>query len=350
MTNMLSQAALLLNKTYQLLSTGSSKAKSDPNVPPESCLLLSLPNELMTMICKDEVLINKDLASLRLTCKHTKYFASDILDQHLFVDVSYPQYAPRWFFHFSHLGSHVQSLSLFRPSIWSNFDKTHRLRPYPLPDDNTKPEYSHLRNLRVIWADYPDRLKSTWKKVLRAAAHLKVFNYEQSPRFDTGEKVHDIGRIYRQGSDPDDELLGSIRSDCLTEVVLIGLHPSASALKQLLRHHSGTLSTLEIKCCWLFDRQWLEIMDWIRSNLPNLQILRVDVSHEAVARHEQYKIKKDFVHLKRGDVPYIILTLKKPIRLKLEGRKAIDDGLIELLDARKWKRVEPRQRLIGFLG
>jgi hypothetical protein len=90
-------------------------------------------------------------------------------------------------------------------------------------------------------------------------------------------------------------------------------------------------------------------MDWIRSNLTNLQTLRVDVGHETVAQHQQYNFEKDFVHLKRGDVLYVILTLKKPIRLELEGRKAIDDGLAELLNARNWKRVEPPQRLIGLL-
>jgi hypothetical protein len=132
--------------------------------------------------------------------------------------------------------------------------------------------------------------------------------------------------------------------------VLIGLHPSASALKQLLRHHSETLSTLELRCCKLYDREWLEIMDWIKSNLPNLQTLRIDVGHEAAARHKQYNFEEDFAHLKRGDVPYVILRLKKPIRLELEGRKAIDNGLAKLLNARNWKRVEPPQRLIGFLG
>jgi hypothetical protein len=186
MTNMLSQAALLLNKTYRLLSTGPSKAKSDPSVPPESCILLDLPNELMTMICKDEVLTNKDLASLRLTCKHTKYFASDILDQRLFVDKDawYSRYARRWFLHFSDPGSHVQSLLLVRPPLFGRSD---------LDKGFGKPDYSQLQDLRVTWHDWET---SAWMKVFRAAVHLKVFKFDTAIRIRTGYQVLDSWRFF----------------------------------------------------------------------------------------------------------------------------------------------------------
>jgi hypothetical protein len=141
MTKLLSQAALLLNKTYRLLSTGS--------LSPEYRPLLDLPPELIAMIFEDNVLANDDLETLRLTCKHTKYFASDILARRHFIDmdVHYNHYGSGWFAHLlsSDLGSHARSLSLTRPEWWR------RPRHHALPKGNTKPDYSRLQYLRVTY-------------------------------------------------------------------------------------------------------------------------------------------------------------------------------------------------------
>ncbi|KAH0369277.1 hypothetical protein KCU65_g3448, partial [Aureobasidium melanogenum] len=49
--------------------------------------LLGLPNELLAMIIGSDGLTVTDLASLRLTCKHAKHFASSNLGKRTFVDI-----------------------------------------------------------------------------------------------------------------------------------------------------------------------------------------------------------------------------------------------------------------------
>jgi hypothetical protein len=351
MTNLLSQAALLLNKTYRLLSTGnlpSSQVKLDPRTPPKTPFLLDLPYELITMVFKDEVLTNDDLASLRLTCKHTKYFASDILSRRHFVnmDVLYSEYATKWFASFllSDLSSHLRSLSLIRLDE-SYYVKTYPSRHHTLPKGNAKPDYSQLQDLIVTGCD---GAIGPWKMAFCGASHLKVFKVQISARIGTGVHVPHWVRVKRHRFDHNDELLRSINSDCLTEVTLVGMHLSASGLKQLLGHHSDTLSSVEIRCCWLVDRKWLEILDWIRSNLLKLRSLHVDVSHEAVNQYRRHNTGTSRVHQYRGEVSYTILTLENPIKLKLEGREAIDDGILELLNAYDWQTVVPSRQLIRF--
>jgi hypothetical protein len=333
MTKLLSQAALLLNKTYRLLSTGS--------LSPEYRPLLDLPPELIAMIFEDNVLANDDLETLRLTCKHTKYFASDILARRHFIDmdVHYNHYGSGWFAHLlsSDLGSHARSLSLTRPEWWR------RPRHHALPKGNTKPDYSRLQYLRVT---YCGGAIDSWKKVLRAAVHLKVLKVQPSTSSRVGYQVPYCLRVYRHMFDDNDELLGSIRSDSLTEVVLAGLHLSAGALKQLLEYHSKTISTVDIKCCLLVDGTWLETLDWIGSNLPNLQSLRTDVRHEAVDHEQQHTTGTSGAHQYREKAPLTILTHELPIILELEGRKFIDYGLWELLHIRKSARVDPSEQLI----
>jgi hypothetical protein len=280
------------------------------------------------MIFKDEVLTNNDLASLRLTCKHTKYFASDILARRLFVDmdVQYTHCASEWFPQLlsSDLGSHVRSLSLIRPM--------YPLRRHALTKGNTEPDYSQLQYLGVTCCY---GALNSWKKVFCAAVHLKVLKVQPSTSPCVGYQVPYWLRVYRQRFDQNDELLGSIRSDCLTELVLAGLHFSASALKQLLDYHSRTISTVDIKCCLLVDGTWLDTLNWIGSNLPNLQSLRADVRHEAVDHEQQHTTGTSGAHQYRGKAPLTIVTHELPIVLELEGRKFIDYGLWELLHVRK---------------
>jgi hypothetical protein len=333
MTKLLSQAALLLNKTYRLLSAGS--------LPPEYPPLLNLPPELIGMIFEGEVLTNDDLGTLRLTCKHTKYFASDILARRHFIDIDayYSHYGSGWFAHIlsSDLGSHARSLSLIEPDWW------HRSGHYAPTKGNTKPDYSRLQYLRVT---YCRGAIDSWKKVLRAAVHLKILKVQPSTSSRVGYQVPYWVLVYRFMFDHNDELLSSIRSDSLTEVVLAGLHLSASALKQLLTYHSKTISAVDIKCCLLVDGTWLETLNWIGSNLPNLQSLRADVRHEAVDHEQQHTIRTSIAHQHRGKPPLTILTHEIPIVLALEGRGFIDYGLWELLHVRKSARVDPSKQLI----
>lgn len=165
------------------------------------------------------------------------------------------------------------------------------------------------------------------------ANHLKTL------RFAIPDEVFMELGVFRHTFDRNDELLGSIKSDCLSTLVLARLHVSASILNQLLDLHKETLSTLDVRSCLLVDGNWLEILEWIRLNLSHLQSFYLDVRHEAVkkklSRYQKHTIGISYGSSYLESSPYTTKTYNTSLRLRLGKQKDIDDGLSALLKAQE---------------
>ncbi|KAG9946746.1 hypothetical protein KCU85_g6183, partial [Aureobasidium melanogenum] len=292
--------------------------------------LLGLPNELLAMIIGSDDLTVKDLQSLRLTCKHTKHFASNALGRRLFVDldIQYTREAFHWYtaLLLSDLGGYVRSVSLIVSG--TRFKRSHPRRKCVRKKSENKPAYSQLQHLTTQWSNGPVR---SWKKVLCGACHLKTLRVVDHDGFRA---------VFRHTFDKNDELLKSIKSDSLDALILAHLHISGGILKRLLDIHKETLSTLDIKDCILVDGKWLDILDWIRLNLSHLQILCLDVHHEAIKKKNSLYQKHTYSPLKVGSTymdtsPYTLSRYDFRFRLRLEGQREIDDGLSMFLKARE---------------
>ncbi|KAG9563532.1 hypothetical protein KCU71_g6615, partial [Aureobasidium melanogenum] len=191
--------------------------------------LLALPNELLALIIESTDLAVTDLANLRLTCKHTKHFASSALGRRIFVDldICYGRDAFDWFTSFllSDLGSYVRS-------------------HYRQQELEIKPEYPQLQDITIEYCYIPARL---WTKVLCAATQLKTFKFK-----DPGSGPSWYG-VYKYKLERTDTLLNSVNSGCLSKLVLVDLQVSDGILKELLDIHQQTLSALNIRRCTLVD-------------------------------------------------------------------------------------------------
>lgn len=282
------------------------------------------------MIIEDKDLTVKDLANLRITCKHTKHFASSALGRRIFVDldIQYTREASHWYtaLLLSDLGGYVKSVSLI--VYGTRFKKSHPRRKCVKKKIKNKPEYSQLQRLIILWSNGPVR---SWKKAFCAASHLKTLRIVNHDGFRA---------VFRHTFDKNDELLSSIKSDSLDTLVLIRLHISGGILKRLLDIHKETLSTLDIKDCILVDKKWLEMLEWIRLNLSHLQIFGLDVHHEAFKKKRSPYQNHTHGPLKVGSTymdtsPYTLNGYDFRLRLRLEGQREINHGLSVFLKARE---------------
>ncbi|KAH0161595.1 hypothetical protein KCU67_g6276, partial [Aureobasidium melanogenum] len=299
--------------------------------------LLALPNELLAMIIESADLTVKDLANLRLACKHTKHFASRALGRRIFVDldIRYERDAFYWYTDLllSDLGSCMRSVSLI---TWPpRYGKSYPLKRHVRKKIETKPVYSQLQQLTVDRVDGPVR---SWKKALCAASHLKTLRLTNPD--DDRQDSSFWQAVYRHKFDKSDELLSSIKSDCLDTLVLARLHVSGGILKRLLDVHKETLSTLDIKVCILVDGNWLEMLEWIRINFSRLQTFCLDVRHEALEKkislYQQPTGSASTTGLAYIDTsPYALERYDPPLRLRLEGQREIVNGLSVFLKARE---------------
>ncbi|KAH0336536.1 hypothetical protein KCU81_g8517, partial [Aureobasidium melanogenum] len=294
--------------------------------------LFGLPNELLAMIIDSDDLTVKDLANLRLSCKHTKHFASSALGKRIFVDfdVRYTREAFHWYtaLLLSDLGGYVRSVSLI--SSGPRLQRSYPLRKYVKKKIGNEPTYSQLQHLTIQWSGGPVR---SWERAVCAASHLKTL------RLAIPDEIFMQLGVFRHTFDRNDELLGSIKSDSLSTVVLARLHVSASVLNQLLDLHKETLSTLEIRSCLLVDGNWLEMLEWIRLNLSHLQTLYLDVRHEAVkkklSRYQQHTIGISYGSSYLESSPYATKTYEASLRLRFGKQKDIEDGLLAFLKAQE---------------
>ncbi|KAG9592398.1 hypothetical protein KCU77_g2214, partial [Aureobasidium melanogenum] len=295
--------------------------------------LLVLPNELLAMIIRSGDLTTKDLANLRLVCKHTKHFASSNLGKRIFVDLNiwYTRDALNWFLNLLHsdMGNHVQSVSLAECRGLS--EKFYPSKYYGLRDAEVNSEYYQLQNITIKRCNGPAHL---WKKVICAATHLRTFKLVDT-------KAPYIGRfwlaVYSHTFDENDKLLSGVESDFLSSLELVNLHISAGVLKRLLDIHKETLSTVEIRDCILVDGNWLEVLNCIRLDLSHLRILCIDVRHEATkkvtAPEQDHRRSLDPTsYLEKS--PYALTGHSTTLQLKLVGQKEIANRLPELLKAR----------------
>ncbi|KAH0379144.1 hypothetical protein KCU92_g8338, partial [Aureobasidium melanogenum] len=295
--------------------------------------LLALPNELLALIIENEDLTVKDLANLRLACKHTKHFASRALGRRIFVDldIRYTREAFHWYtaLLLSDLGGYVRSVSLI--SSGSRLQKSYPLKKYVKKKIGNEPAYSQLQHLTIQWSGGPVR---SWRRAVCAANHLKTL------RLSIHDEVYMEIIVFRHTFDRNDELLGSIKSDCLSTLVLARLHVSASILNQLLDLHKETLSTLDIRSCFLVDGNWLEILEWIRLNLSHLESFYLDVRHEALKKkislYQRPTGSASTTSLTYIDTsPYALKGYDSPLRLRLQGQREIVNGLSMFLKARE---------------
>ena len=294
--------------------------------------LLALPNELLALIIGSDDLTIKDLANLRLTCKHIKHFASSTLGRRIFVDLNiwFTCDALNWFVNLmlSGMGNHVRSVSLAGRK--SQREKFYPSKYYGFQEAEVKSKYSQLQDItikRCIGAAY------SWQKVIHAATHLRTFELADPEAFSAGESWFGV---YKHTFDQNDNLLGSIKSDLLSSLTLVHLHILVGVLKRLLDIHKKTLFTLEIRECILVGGSWSEVLDWIRSNLSDLRLLYIDVRHEAykkVPAPEQYASRQLNLESYLELSPYSLSTCNSPFDLIVRGHKKIYDGLTKLLEA-----------------
>ncbi|CAD0098588.1 unnamed protein product [Aureobasidium mustum] len=303
--------------------------------------LLALPNELLALIIENDDLTIKDLASLRLTCKHTKHFASNALGKRIFVDmdIRYTRDAFNWFTNLLLLdiGSHVRSVCLtltYHPQ-----KNCYPLKYYRHQEAEIKSGCSRLRDIRI---ESSHGIAYLWKKVLCAATHLQTFDYKDRDA-DIVKRHWTVP--FRGTIESSDLLLDSIKSDYLGSLVLSHLHISASTLKKLLDIHEETLSTLDIRECVLIDGNWFEILNCIRLNLSHLRNFCIDILYEAV---KKVPSPKPYIHDRRPwglgffleHSPYALKKYSSPLKLKIEGQKEITHGLSELLKAREGHQAQ----------
>ncbi|KAG9656653.1 hypothetical protein KCU64_g5728, partial [Aureobasidium melanogenum] len=287
--------------------------------------LLALPNELLALIIESTDLAVTDLANLRLTCKHTKHFASSALGRRIFVDldICYGRDAFDWFTSFllSDLGSYVRSVCLrwWTPSSRMYYPTKH----YRQQELEIKPKYPQLQDITIEYCYIPARL---WTKVLCAATQLKTFKFKDPV---SGPSWYGV---YKYKLERTDTLLNSVNSGCLSKLVLVDLQVSDGILKELLDIHQQTLSALNIRRCTLVDETWLEILNYIRLNLSQLRSFYIDVRYEAAKKTPPPK-QESHRPFRRNQ--YDLKKYSSPIKLKLEGQKEIANGLSEFLKARE---------------
>lgn len=267
MTNVLSHAAQRLKDAYHVLVrrlpmvTYQDKPAASPALL-EPFPLLDLPNELLAMVVDDAGLSVKDLANLRLTCKLTKHFASSTLARCQFSCL-HIQFTHDGFNCFkdllnSGLGGHTRCACtsvVHTARCGCDEPNSHIKREYKkIKTSKLRDEYPQLEELQILGHNGPVR---SWKKIVRAAVHLRSFYLEDFTKASDVEHT----AVYRHTFDRNDELLLSIKSDTLEEVKLSNLHISAKILKQLLKRHHDTIATIIIWDCVLVDGKWCEMLD-----------------------------------------------------------------------------------------
>lgn len=298
-----------------------------------SSSLLALPNELLALIIESDDLTIKDLANLRRTCKHTKYFASSAWGRCAFddLDVCSDRDGFNCLFHLllSDLGTHLRAVCL---TWWPESSGKCDLIKHYDQEVEIKHEFCHLQNIDFERCEAPARL---WKTLICAATHLKTFNFNDQ---DSNWASPNWLAVYGYTFGTVDTLLGSIGSDCLSSLELTHIRVSISILKRLLDIHKNTLSTLDIEECMLVDGSWFEILNCIRLDLSNSRVLRINVCHEAIKKipppaeyNHRQRPWDNKSYLERS--PYAVKTYSSPLKLKLEGQKEIINGLSELLKA-----------------
>ena len=172
--------------------------------------------------------------------------------------------------------------SQFRPFLKSvRFEDYYEFQ-WTKNNENLCPDYSGIQNIGFRTYLNNEVSIHVLKKLLQQTTRLQVFKfcprmvrkgdpwYEQYRRFKPATRTSG-------GKDEQREkvnvILSSIRSDCLSELDLADAVLSYKPLVSLLERHGGTIRKLSLHDCRLIGGSWIDLLQWVSSELPSLEYL-----------------------------------------------------------------------------
>jgi len=252
---------------------------------PEMPSFLTLPAELLHKIHKDSGLCEDDRANLRLVCKDFLPYATQALaelslkDGVLCLNPSANDFERLAALCSSQLGPYLTSVHFLH---YPSFRSTEI-------EEAVYPKYSAIQNIKFETRLYKD---STFilKRLLLLTNHLKRFEFrpaaerEDDTWFPPWYNRFASGSQLTIGKDEERErvsmILSSIKSDCLSEVILTGTILSYKPLPGLLTRHGSTIRKLSFHSCRLVSGTYVDLLQWMSTELPALEHLDLQYLHE----------------------------------------------------------------------
>jgi len=252
---------------------------------PEMPSFLTLPAELLHKIHKDSGLCEDDRANLRLVCKDFLPYATQALaelslkDGVLCLNPSANDFERLAALCSSQLGPYLTSVHFLH---YPSFRSTEI-------EEAVYPKYSAIQNIKFETRLYKD---STFilKRLLLLTNHLKRFEFrpaaerEDDTWFPPWYNRFASGSQLTIGKDEERErvsmILSSIKSDCLSEVILTGTILSYKPLLGLLTRHGSTIRKLSFHSCRLVSGTYVDLLQWMSTELPALEHLDLQYLHE----------------------------------------------------------------------
>jgi hypothetical protein len=255
---------------------------------PGTPVILALPAEILLKIFKDPELRDDDDANLRLVCKDFLPYATQALTDECFKDGLSLNPSPDDFARLAALCS-----SQLRPYLKSVYFRDYPAFRITQNNENVCPEYSAIQKIKFethLWSLDATRIL---KKLLQQTNHLEIFmfnprlvregnswhtKYDRSlpPLRTSGDRSAERGKV--------NAVLASIKSDCLSEMILADTVLSYKPLISLLEKHRGTIRKLSLRDCRLISGGWVDLLQWISYNLPSLEHLDLQYLQELTWR------------------------------------------------------------------
>ncbi|KAH0287400.1 hypothetical protein KCU62_g6069, partial [Aureobasidium sp. EXF-3399] len=254
---------------------------------PEMPSFLTLPAELLHKIHKDSGLRQDDRAKLRLVCKEFLPYATEALAElsmrngFLCLNPSANDFERLAALCSSQLGPYLTSVHFLH---YPSFRSTKM-------EEAVYPRYSAIQNVKFGTRLYRD---STFvlKRLLLLTNHLKRFEFNPAAEHeDDTWSAHSYNFLEPEpaqqltvGKDEERErastILSSIKSDCLSEVILTGTILSYKPLLGLLTRYGSTIRKLSFHSCRLVSGTYVDLLQWMSTELPALEHLDLQYLHE----------------------------------------------------------------------
>lgn len=236
----------------------------------------------MYKIHRDSGLCEDDRATLRLVCKDFLPYATQALAELSFKD---------GVLCLNPCANDLERLAALCSSQLSFYLTSVHFLHYPTfrsteIEEEVYPRYSAIQNVRFETSLYHD---STFilKRLLLQTRHLKKFEFSpKAKREDDSWSANWYHRFASAsqltiGKDEERErvntILSSIKSDCLSEVVLTDIILSYKPLLGLLTRHGSTVRKISFHHCRLISGTWFDLLQWISAKLPAL--VSLDLEH-----------------------------------------------------------------------
>jgi hypothetical protein len=123
------------------------------------------------------------------------------------------------------------------------------------------PDYSAIRKLKFESHFHVPFSAHAFNRVLQRTNHLERFIF-----YPEGAK-NERGKV--------DTIFSSIRSDCLSDLVITNTLASYRTLKCLLERHRETIRKLSMCSCQVTGGNWIDLLQWISHDLPSLENLEL---------------------------------------------------------------------------